>query len=55
MFKTEEDVVYGLFQLVLSGQNLRFGEAEATAAAVVAVCNQVMPVGLEHMLEEQFA
>jgi hypothetical protein len=48
-------VVYGLFQLVLLGQDLKYGVAVDQVAAHVAVCNHKQVAAQEHMLVKLFA
>ena len=42
-------VVYGLYQLAQYGLSLKYGAQEATALALVAVCNRVVAAGQDHM------
>lgn len=47
-------VVYGLYQLAQYGLSLKYGAQAATALALVAVCNQVVAAGQDHMPVELF-
>ena len=47
-------VVYGLYQLLYDGLDLKYGVQVATAVAHVAVCNQIVAAVQDRMLERPF-
>ena len=46
--------VYGLYQLLYVGLDLKYGVQVVTAAAHVAVCNQIVVVDQDHMQQRPY-